>query len=122
MSFAQGAPTQPLSLVASNVFVTGSSTTGNAFTVQQLSTGNVFSAQTSTGATAMIINPAGSVGIGTTNPIYFFDAYGILRAGSTLSSSIYLTNSEVKWRGDGTAHFSIFNQNSTFQIRNTSGN
>ena len=64
----------------------------------------------------------GNVGIGTNNPIYTFDVLGIVRAGSTVSSSIYLTNSEVKWRGDGTAHFSIFNQNSTFQIRNTSGN
>jgi len=73
MSFAQGAPTQPLSLVASNVFLTGSSAAGNAFTIQQLSAGNVFSAQTSTGSTALIINPSGSVGIGTTNPGYNLD-------------------------------------------------
>jgi hypothetical protein len=66
---------------------------------------------------------AGNVGIGaTTSPSYPLDVSGIVRAGSTLGSSIYLTNSEVKWRGDGTAHFSIFNQNSTFQIRNTSAN
>ena len=64
----------------------------------------------------------GNVGIGTNNPVYTLDVSGIVRAGSTVSSSIYLTNSEVKWRGDGTAHFSIFNQNSTFQIRNTGAN
>ena len=64
----------------------------------------------------------GNVGIGTNNPVYTLDVLGIVRAGSTVSSSIYLTNSEVKWRGDGTAHFSIFNQNSTFQIRNTGAN
>ena len=170
MSFAQGAPTQPLVFQGSNVFLYGSSTSGNAFTVQQLSAGNVASFQTSTGATGLIVNPTGLVGIGKTNPAYALDvtgdinftgtfrqngtAYvgsqwtgtstlyfagnvgigattspsypldvsGIVRAGSTLGSSIYLTNSEVKWRGDGTAHFSIFNQNSTFQIRNTSAN
>ncbi len=67
------------------------------------------------------ISETGNVGIGTNNPVYTCDVFGIVRAGSIVSSSIYLTNSEVKWRGDGTAHFSIFNQNSTFQIRNTSG-
>lgn len=64
----------------------------------------------------------GNVGIGTASPGYLLDVLGIVRAGSTIGSSIYLTNSEVKWRGDGTSHFSIFNQNSTLQIRNTSGN
>jgi hypothetical protein len=68
MSFAQGAPTQPLVLQGSNVFLYGSSTSGNAFTVQQLSAGNVASFVRSTGATAMMINPAGNVGIGVTNP------------------------------------------------------
>ena len=70
MSFSQGAPTQPMSIVGSNVFLTGSSTAGNAFTVQQLSTGNVFSALTSTGASAMVVSGGGNVGIATTNPGY----------------------------------------------------
>jgi hypothetical protein len=43
MSLAQGAPTQPLVLQGSNVFLYGSSTSGNAFTVQQRSVGNVAS-------------------------------------------------------------------------------
>ena len=72
MSFSQGAPTQPLSLVASNVFLTGNSTAGNAFTVQQLSAGNVISAVTSTGSTALIVTGGGNVGIGITNPSYPF--------------------------------------------------
>jgi hypothetical protein len=67
------------------VFLYGSSTTGNAFTVQQLSAGNVASFQTSTGATALIINPAGLVGIGTTNPIAQLHAYQSNGTGYQLS-------------------------------------
>ena len=78
MSFTQGAPTQPLSILASNVFLTGSSTAGNAFTVQQLGAGNVASFQTSTSATSLIINPSGQVGIGKTNPGYALDVTGDL--------------------------------------------
>jgi hypothetical protein len=74
-------------------------------------------------APQMVIKAAtGNVGIGVPSPGYLLDVLGIVRAGNPVSASIYLTNSEVKWRGDGTAHFSIFNQNSTFQIRNTSAN
>ena len=95
---------------------------GNVFSVlNTAASGNVAQFSSSAG-TALIINSIGNVGIGTTNPGYLLDILGIVRAGSTIGSSIYLTNSEVKWRGDGTAHFSIFNQNSTLQIRNTSGN
>ena len=42
--------------------------------------------------------------------------------GTTVGTSLYITDSEVKWRGDGSAHFSIFNQSSQFTIRNTSVN
>jgi hypothetical protein len=76
MSFTQGAPTQPMSILASNVFLTGSSTAGNAFTVQQLGAGNVASFQTSTSSTSLIINPSGNVGIGKTNPGYALDVTG----------------------------------------------
>jgi hypothetical protein len=58
------------------VFLYGSSTSGNAFTVQQQSAGNVASFVTSTGATAMMINPAGNVGIGLTNPSTLIDIIG----------------------------------------------
>jgi hypothetical protein len=122
MSFNQGAPTVPTLINSSAVLVTGNAVSANALTVRQFGTGNVFSAQTTTGATALFVGANGNVGIGTASPGYLLDVLGILRAGSPVSASIYLTNSEVKWRGDGTAHFSIFNQNSTLQIRNTSGN
>jgi len=68
MSFTQGAPTQPLSIVASNVFLTASSAGGNAFTVRQLGVGNIASFQTSSGSSALFINPSGQIGIGTTSP------------------------------------------------------
>ena len=98
MSFAQGAPTQPLVLQGSNVFLYGSSTAGNAFTVQQLSAGNVASFQTSTNATALIINPAGNVGIGTTNPYGKFDILGgvLIHSNATTLShgAISMSNGE----------------------------
>ena len=75
MSFAQGAPTQNLSIVASNIFVTGTSTSGNAFTVQQLGSGNVASFVTVSGSSALFINPAGNVGFGLTNPLEPFHIY-----------------------------------------------
>ena len=40
---------------------------GNALSVQQLGTGNVASFRTTTGATALFVNAAGNVGVGTTS-------------------------------------------------------
>jgi hypothetical protein len=99
MSFSQGAPTLPLIGAASNVLLTGSSTTGNAFTVQQLSTGNVFSFVTSTGIPALGASGSGNIGIGTTNPT---DQINLA------SGSIVVTNSAA------TANGILFNQNSVY--------
>ena len=85
MSFTQGAPTQNLSIVASNIFVTGTSTSGNAFTVQQLGSGNVASFVTVSGSSALFINPAGNVGIGTASPIAQLHAYQSNGTGYQLS-------------------------------------
>jgi hypothetical protein len=96
MSFAQGALTQPLILQGSNVFLYGTSTSGNAITVQQLSAGNVASFQTSTGATAMMVNPSGYVGIGTTNPGYILDVNGSARVvASTLTLPTVLATTSI---------------------------
>lgn len=70
MSFAQGDSTQPLGLVASNVFVTGKSLYGNALTVQQLTTGNILSVSNANGTTGLFVNQSSNVGVGTTNPGY----------------------------------------------------
>jgi hypothetical protein len=120
------APTNGL-IVQGNV---GIGTTNPGVNALQV-TGNVVTQGFTSNATNTVFNfdtltvpfvNATQIGVGTTSSTYPFDVLGIVRAGSTVASSIYLTNSEVKWRGDGTAHFSIFNQNSTFQIRNTSAN
>lgn len=96
MSFAQGASSQPLILQGSNVFLYGSSTSGNAFTVQQQSAGNVASFQISSGSTALIINPSGYVGIGTTNPGYILDVNGSARFGTnTLTLPTVLATTSV---------------------------
>jgi hypothetical protein len=114
-------------IVQGNVGIGTSNPGVNALQV----TGNVVTQGFTSNATNTVFNfdtltvpfvNATQIGVGTTSSTYPFDVLGIVRAGSTVASSIYLTNSEVKWRGDGTAHFSIFNQNSTFQIRNTSAN
>ena len=104
MSFAQGAPTQPLVLQGSNVFLYGSSTAGNAFTVQQLGAGNVASFQTSTGATGLIVNPTGLVGIGKTNPGYALDVTGDLNFTGTFrqNGTPYIGS---QWTGTSTLYF-----------------
>jgi hypothetical protein len=52
--------------------------------VRQFGTGNVFSAQTTTGSTALFVNAAGNVGVGTTSPSYPFH----LSAAGTATSVI----------------------------------
>jgi hypothetical protein len=104
MSFTQGAPTQPMSILASNVFLTGSSTAGNAFTVQQLGAGNVASFQTSTSSTSLIINPSGNVGIGKTNPGYALDVTGDINFTGTFrqNGTAYVGS---QWTGTTSLYF-----------------
>ena len=68
--FNQGVPSVPVVLNTSNCFVFGNTASGNALSVQQLGTGNVATFRTQTGATALFVNAAGNVGVGTTNPSY----------------------------------------------------
>jgi hypothetical protein len=56
--------------------VTGNAVSSNALTVRQFGTGNVFSAQTTTGSTALFVNAAGNVGVGTGSPASNFHIYG----------------------------------------------
>ena len=77
--FNQGAPTIPVVLNTSNCFVFGNTASGNALSVQQLGAGNVATFRTTTGATALFVNAAGNVGIGTTSPGTPLDVTGRIR-------------------------------------------
>jgi len=99
MSFAQGAPTQPLVLQGSNVFLYGSSTAGNAFTVQQLSAGNVASFVTSTGATSLIINSAGNVGIGTSLAVSNLTVVGNIYSSNSVQTTNLIANYDIISQG-----------------------
>jgi hypothetical protein len=68
----------------------------------------------------MIIDSAGRVGIGITPSSYLLDVYGVSVFGGSGSQRIFLTSNEAKFLGTGTTHWSLFNSNYHFQIRNTS--
>jgi hypothetical protein len=103
-------------LNTSNCFVFGNTASGNALSVQQLGAGNVASFRTTTGATALFINPSGYVGVGTTSPGYILEVSN--STASTSTSFLGLTNPYVfgfntglnigssivyssRWQGDG---------------------
>ena len=69
MSFSQGNPAVSHVISTANCLVFGNTSSGNALSVQQLGAGNVATFQTTTGATALFINPAGRVGVGTAAPL-----------------------------------------------------
>lgn len=64
----------------------------------------------------------GNVGIGTSNPSFTLDVVGTVKGGSAVGTSIGLTDREIKLRGDGQRHYSIFNSNGIFMIHETSTN
>ncbi len=85
MSFNQGAPGVSQIINASNVFVYGNTSTGNALSVQQLGAGNVFVTSNASGTVGLFVNARSNVGIGTTNPLDTFQV--------TNSAGLY-TNTE----------------------------
>jgi hypothetical protein len=73
------------------------------------------------GISKMYIDYTGNVGIGTTNPYGKFTVSGV----DGITRSIALDSREIKFRGDGVAHFSIFGPDTGqpyLTIQNTSSN
>ena len=68
MSFNQGIPGPATLINSSSTLLYGNSASANALSVQQLGAGNVLSIKTSSGATALFVNAAGNVGVGTAGP------------------------------------------------------
>lgn len=66
----------------------------------------------------MTINSAGNVGIGTTSPTAKF----VVQGNQGVSKSVSIDNREIKFRGDGLAHFSLFSNrlSNYLTIENTS--
>jgi hypothetical protein len=70
------------------------------------------------GATyALNVTGGGNVGIGITSPTGKLNVVGSGGVGQGLEFDNY----EIKFRGDGYAHYSLFNTNGVFSINNTSG-
>ena len=91
-TYNQGNPSVSQVISASNVFVYGNTSSGNALSVQQLGAGNVASFRTQTGASALFVSSAGNVGVGITNPIAQLHAYQSNGTGYQLSiNNIYNT-------------------------------
>lgn len=64
----------------------------------------------------------GNLGVGTSNPVYTLDTKGSIKAGNIEGTAILLNDREIKLRGDGYKHYSIYNSNSMFMIQDTSSN
>jgi hypothetical protein len=93
-AFNQLAPAVPTLINASNVFVFGNTSTGNALSVQQLGAGNVFSFSNASGrSNVFVMNNLGYVGVGTTSISYPLDVASVIQAGIRVISSSTATSS-----------------------------
>jgi hypothetical protein len=89
-NFNQGAPGVATLINSSAVILSGNVASANALTVRQFGTGNVFSAQTTTGSTALFVNAAGNVGVGTTSPTTALDVFtGTMNAATVVATTHY---------------------------------
>lgn len=100
--------------------ITQSGDKGIIFTNGSADTGNLVIAPWASGTKGIRIQTNGNVGIGTASPSYTLDVFGNAQFGTDTNKRIQLSSNEVRLQGLGTAHFSIFNESSQFQIRNTS--
>jgi hypothetical protein len=103
MSFNQGAPGVSQIINASNVFVYGNTSTGNALSVQQLGAGNVFVTSNTNGTVGIFVNARSNVGIGTTNPsgpLQVSNAAGTTIL--TVNAQNLVSNTQIANGGSGT--------------------
>ena len=127
MSFNQSAPTVPTVINASNVFVYGNTSSGNALSVQQLGAGNVFRFSNAAGlSNVMVMNNLGQVGIGTPSPGWPLD---VLSSGSRVANFVSSANGSGNIRfqctdgttpGTGFIGINAFN-NSVFGLGSSTG-
>ena len=116
MSFNQGIPGPATLINSSSTLLYGNTSSGNALSVQQLGAGNVASFRTTTGATALFVNAAGNVGVGTGNPAYALDVFtGTMNAATvTLTSTPAATGNVLTVTGSST-------NGNVIQFSNTAG-
>lgn len=111
--------------IVSPVGVAGNWSTGTVVgdTVMRASTGN-FHLGTGGGTRVanLVLDTAGNVGVGTVAPGFTFDCIGSGAFGATAATRVVATDREVKWIGNGLRHYSIFNSNNLFTLRDTSAN
>jgi hypothetical protein len=68
----------------------------------------------------LYIKTTGDVGIGTLTPAQKLDVLGAAQFGSTTSNKVAITGNEVKLIGLSAKHYSVYNSNNVFSIRDTS--
>jgi Phage T4 tail fibre/Chaperone of endosialidase len=68
----------------------------------------------------MRVNPSGNVGIGSASPVYKLDVAGPVQFGQTTNNKVGISDYEIKMFGIGSRHYSLFNSNNMFTIRDTS--
>ena len=104
-TYNQGNPSVSQVISASNVYLIGNTSSGNALSVQQLGAGNVASFRTQTGATALFVNAAGNVGVGITNPIAQLHVNGGGQATATAFSTTGLLGGSIILQDSGASAY-----------------
>jgi microcystin-dependent protein len=68
----------------------------------------------------LYVQYGGNVGIGTNLPAQKLDVFGAAQFGNTTNFEIVINDYEMKMLGIGYKHYSIYNSNSVFSVRDTS--
>ena len=94
-TYNQGNPSVSQVISASNVYLIGNTSSGNALSVQQLGAGNVFVTSNASGRVGLFVSATSNVGIGTTNPSsYTLQVSGTI--GATGDITAYFSDERLK--------------------------